>query len=367
MTITDRFIELAKLSSPSKQERLVADYILAFCKERQIAISEDAAGAAIGGNSGNLLATMPGKGARTVLFSAHMDTVVPCDKVHPVIRDGRIYSDQTTILGADDKSGIAAMLLLMEDALAHPDAYPHLKFVFSVAEETGLEGARQLDPSFLADVDAAFILDSSGQPGEIVCAAPFMASGTITVTGKEAHAGIAPEEGINAFVVAAKAVSKLQIGRIDANTTCNVGIVHGGLAANIVMPKITLEFEARSLDGAKLEQLLHQVDVVFQEECSAAKATYATTVAIDTPGYQITEQDEIAQKVVQASNTIGLPYRFKQSGGGSDTNIYAGKQVQAMTLATGMTKVHTVEESIAIEDLVKTAQWIQAIAKVYSI
>lgn len=365
MTIVERFLELVQLSSPSLHERLVADYILAFCEERKISVTEDSAAAIIGGNTGNLLVEIPGQTERTILFSAHMDTVVPCDVVTPVIKDGRIFSDQTTILGADDKSGIAAMLVLMEHAIRHPHLYPNLKFVFSVAEETGLQGARALEEAFLADVDAAFILDSSGTPGEIVCAAPFMASGSITVIGKEAHAGIAPEQGVNAFVVAAHAVAKLPIGRIDAQTTCNIGIVQGGLAANIVMPKLTLEFEARSLDKASLEMVLKQVHEVFQAECEKAGATYKSTVQIDTPGYQIQADEEIAHKVMQACEAIQLPYRFKHSGGGSDTNIYAGKQVKAMTLATGMTKVHTVEESIAIRDLELTAQLVQAIARQY--
>lgn len=363
--VVQTFIELVKIPSPSLHERAVADYIHAFCREHNIACEEDTAHQSSGGSAGNVIARIPGEGGKTILFSAHMDTVGPCDNIKPVIREGVIYSDGTTILGGDDKSGIAAMLTLMKQAKSKPSQYPNLVFVFSFGEEIGLLGARGLHTDVLHGVEAAFILDASGKPGQCVIAAPYMASGTIVVKGKEAHAGNAPELGINAFVVAAKAVSQLPSGRIDEETTCNFGTVHGGLANNIVMPSVVLGFEARSLKKEKLLRILEQAKDTFIRVCREENAALEYNIEIDTPGYQLDESSTIVQHVQQAAAQIGITATTKHSGGGSDTNIYHAKGVPALTLATGMAKVHTVEEYMEIQDLLACVKLVDVIAKTY--
>lgn len=186
-----------------------------------------------------------------VLFSAHMDTVLPCDKVTPIIENGIIKSDGTSVLGGDDKGGIAAILemisVIKENNLDHPE----IIVVFSIAEEIGLRGARAFDIEKYSP-DYSFILDSSGKPGEAIIQAPYSAKGEMKIIGKPAHAGISPENGINALTVASHAITKIKLGRIDSETTSNIGIVRGGEAVNIVMPELSIMYEARSFKGEKI-------------------------------------------------------------------------------------------------------------------
>ena len=362
--LLNTFLDLVKIPSPSGNERRVADYILNFANANGVEVYEDQSQADFG-NAGNVTAILRSEGKKRVMFSAHMDTVLPCDSIHPIIKDGVITSDGTSILGGDDKAGIAAMLELMLEMKQINDR-PEIYFVFSYGEETGLNGASSYDTSSLSNIDGAYILDSSGDVGEIIDGAPYSANGILKVIGKEAHAGIAPELGVNALVVAAAAISELQIGRLDEETTCNIGTVTGGLASNIVMPSVEMVFEARSLKLDKLENLLAHVHATFKETCSEENAHFESTVQLKTPGFVIDHNSEIALKVVEACKKIGIEPIFKTSGGASDANIYNSKGIPSLTLAVGMRDVHTVHEYIRIDDLMKTVELITAITNEYN-
>lgn len=364
--LLNTFLDLVRIPSPSKNERRVADYIINFCNANGIEVYEDQANLNYGGNTGNVVAIMRAEGKQRIMFSAHMDTVLPCDEINPVIEDGIIRTDGTSVLGGDDKSGIAAMLELMLNIKENNLEHPELLFVFSFGEENGLNGATYMDvEKTLGKIDAAFILDSSGTPGEIIYGAPYTARGTLTVVGKEAHAGIAPELGVNALCVAADAISQLEIGRIDEETTCNIGKIEGGLACNIVIPEVNMVFEARSLNHDKLDQLLGKVNQVFEKTCCEWNAQFITTVKLESPGYCIDTNSDIALKASSAAKNCDLDVRFKTTGGGSDANIYNSKGISSLVLATGMSQVHTVNEFIKIEDIEKTTAWITEIMKQY--
>ena len=260
--MVENFINMAKISSPSLKEREVADYIKKELESIGLEVIEDNAGEKTGGNSGNIIGILRAPGKKKVLLSAHMDTVLPCDKVNPIIENGIIKSDGTTVLGGDDKAGIAniieAIRVIKENNFDHPE----IIVVCSIAEEIGLLGAKNFDIEKYAP-DYSFILDSSGKPGIAIIQTPYSAKGEMKIIGKPAHAGIAPENGINALTVAAHAITKIKLGRIDSETTSNIGVVRGGEAVNIVMPEVTLHYEARSFSGEKLDSLLKETNDIF--------------------------------------------------------------------------------------------------------
>lgn len=362
--LIDTFLELVKISSPSGKEKNVADYILNQLEDIGVEAYEDDCGKVLNSTCGNIIIRIKGKSNKKVLFSAHMDTVTPCDNVNIVIEDEAIKSDGTTILGADDKAGIANILEMIRVIKENDIEHPEIIIVFSVSEETGLHGAKNIDLSHFGKIDYGYILDGGNSPGTCYNKAPYSAKGILKVIGKEAHAGSEPEKGINSLVVASEAITKLKIGRIDENTTCNMGIVEGGIATNIVMPEIKIHFEARSLYQDKLDKVLEEVDKVFTETSEKYKATFENSVKKGTLGFDISEECDTIKLFKEASENIGLEYKALPSGGGSDTNIYNMKGIESINIGIGMENVHTKEEYIKIEDLVNSTKLIVELIKV---
>lgn len=361
--LKDTFLDLVRIPSKSGNERRIADYLINYMNANGIEVMEDEAGETIHGNAGNVIAFIKGNGKKKILLSAHMDTVEPCSEIFPIVEGDIIKTDERSVLGGDDKSGIAAILELIQNLHELEMNHPDILIVFSIAEETGLHGAKAFEADKFGDIDHAFILDSSGKTGHVIYAAPFSASGDITVIGKEAHAGVAPEKGINALVVAAHAISKLQVGRIDEETTCNFGKIEGGLASNIVVPSVKMIFEARSLEKEKLENVLKETSKAFDEACKEFHATYESSVAIESTGYKIDKDAEILQAVKRACETIDVPYEATFSMGGSDANIYNKKGIESVVLATGMSNVHTVKEYIHLSDIEKLSELLLELMK----
>lgn len=354
--IVKNFIEIAKISSPSYKERNIADYILKEIKELGVKVYEDNSGEKILSNSGNIIVFLKGSKNKKVLLSAHMDTVNPCEYIVPIVENDIIKTDGNSVLGADDKAGIAAIIemikVIKEEKIDHPD----IIIVFSVAEETGLHGAKNIDLSEFGKIDYGYILDAGGEPGICYNRAPYAANGKYKIIGKAAHAGGEPQNGINAFVVAAQALNKLNIGRVDENTTCNIGVVSGGIATNIVMPSIEMKFEARSLYEDKLDILLEKTDRVFKETCSDFGAEFINEVARGkTKGYNIDESCDVIQIFKKSSERLGYNFKAMPSGGGSDTNIYNMRGIPCVNIGIGMENVHSTDEYIKIDSLVKTA------------
>lgn len=361
--LLNEFLELVRISSQTENERKLADLLTCKLQSMGLTVFEDQVNEKIGGNAGNLFAQLKGDpDLPKTVFMAHMDTVPPCATVNPVIRDGIIYTDGTSVLGGDNKSGIATILeavrCVQEQGIVHGD----VQIVFTVAEETGLKGSKNIDPKLL-DADMGFAVDSTGTPGEFVITTPGMYILHFELRGKAAHAGVMPENGVNALLAAAKAVAAAPQGRIDADTTANFGLFSGGSAINTVADYAKVIGEARSRCPQKLAAQVRAMTETF-ERISKEMGTQLT-ISMDKAlsPYLLTEQDEVYQVTAQAIAELGLVPVAKVSSGGSDANSLNEFGIPSTVLATGQMKGHTTEEYIAIEHLKQTAAIIFTIIK----
>lgn len=341
--LVDTFLDLVHIDSPSGHEEEIGKHLAARLQSLGLEVEIDA--------SGNLIGRLADGTGDGLLLSAHMDTVGSDTGMTPVIRDGVIHSDGTTILGADDKSGLAAILetlaVLQEKALPHPP----LEVVISVGEEQGLYGARHLDTGKLTS-KYGLVMDAGGPTGHIVVSAPSQDSMIFTVRGVSAHAGSEPEKGINAIRVAAEAIAAIPLGRIDAETTSNVGIIEGGSARNIVPDRVRVVGEARSRDSEKLQQVTEAMVGAFE----MAAARHGTSVDVEVTRayhtYRVPASSPILQTVTAVARDLGHEVMYRESGGGTDGNIFNAAGIPTIVLSTGMAEVHTTNEHIAIADLV---------------
>jgi tripeptide aminopeptidase len=363
--VIGELIELVQIDSVSSKEGAVAKVLVKKLEQLGFEVYIDNAGAKCGGETGNIIATLKGnRPGKTVLFSSHMDTVSPGEKIKVIIDEvnGIIKSDGTTVLGSDDKGGIAAILeairIIKENNINHAD----IQIVFSIWEEGGLLGAKYLDYSKI-NADFAFVLDGGGAPGKIIVRAPAEEGIEVKIKGRPAHAGVSPEEGISAVMVVAKAIEKMKLLRIDEETTANIGIIKGGIATNIVMPELEILAEVRSLDNSKLEeQTKHMVDTFKQAaDDFGAKIEIKTKRMYDA--FNVDENDEIVNVLKKVFISMGIEPTVISTGGGSDTNILNANGIKAVNLSVGMEKAHTLEEYIAIEDLMNSAKMVVEIIK----
>lgn len=362
--VLDEFFELVQIKCSTRQEREVGDLLTRRLKELGCTVTEDDAGEKLGGNCGNLVANLKGNipGAPTVMLAAHIDCVEPCANVKPQVTDGVITSDGTTILGADDKAGVTAILetlrVIKEQNLAHGD----LQVVFTVAEEGGVNGSKNMDKSLLK-ADFGYALDSSGRPGKIIVKAPGQNKIHVKIHGKTAHAGLAPEQGVNAIVAAGKILAKVPQGRLDDETTCNVGTIKGGRATNIVPDLVEISMESRSRNQEKLDRLTQQICSVFEEEAKNNNVKVDVVVAKSYGPYVLDENSKVVAAAAAAAKKLGIEVELTGTGGGSDANFYNNYGVPCSVLGVGMQKAHTTEEFIIEEDLYTTAAWVLQIVK----
>jgi len=360
------FMELIKITCISKQEREVGDLMIARLQELGGTVVEDVKSReALGGNCGNLVATFKGnvEKAPTIMLTAHLDCVVPCANIKPQIKDGIITSDGTTILGGDCKAGIVPILetlrVLKEDKLPHGD----IQVVFSVCEELGLAGSKNMDQSLL-HADFGFTLDSSGRPGKIIDMAPGQNKINVKVYGKTAHAGLAPEKGINAIKLAAQILTYVPQGRIDEETTCNIGLISGGRATNIVPDMVEINGECRSRNQGKMEQLTQEIVDAYKAGAEEAGAKIDIEVLSSYNPYVLSHNSTAMIVAKKAAENIGLVPDITGTGGGSDANHFNEYGISCTVLGVGMTNCHTCEECIIEEDLYKTAEWVLEMVKV---
>ncbi len=361
--VLKEFFELVQITCSTKNERQVADVLTAKLIALGFEVSEDKVGEKIGGNTGNLFAYLKGTvAAPVIMLSAHMDCVEPCANIKPQIRDGVIYSDGTTILGSDDKAGVVAILeairQIQEQKIPHGD----IQIVFTVAEEGGINGSKNMDPKDLK-ADFGYVLDSSGAPGEIIVTAPGQYKITTLVKGKTAHAGLAPETGVNAIMLASKAFADIPQGRIDEETTANVGIIKGGSATNIVPGEVTVISEARSRNAEKLEKQVKIMVEHIESSIKAAGGTCDIQVNKAYDPYVLAEDAPVVEIAKKAVASIGMEPKTKGTGGGADANFYNAYGVPSAVLGVGMSKVHTTDEFIKEADLYKNAEVVLALIK----
>ncbi|MEC0230958.1 M20/M25/M40 family metallo-hydrolase [Paenibacillus alba] len=365
--LVEEFIALVQVDSETRFEQDICVVLKEKFSRLGLHVVEDDSMAKSGHGSGNLICTLEATDSNaaipTIFFTSHMDTVAPGKGIKPQIgEDGYIRSDGTTILGSDDKAGIAAMLegiqVLKEQNIPHG----RIQFVITAGEESGLKGARAMDRSVM-EAEFGFALDSNGSIGDIATAAPGRAEIEIIFHGKSAHAGVNPEDGISAIQVASKAVSRMSLGRIDSETTANIGSFSGVGPLNVVCDKVKMEAEARSIVQHKLEAQI----AAMKQACESAAADAGTTCEFHADivyaSYMHDDSAPIVQLTSRALATLGLTARTFHSGGGSDANIFNGMGIPTVNLAVGYHEIHTTKEHIAISDLVKTAELLVALVK----
>lgn len=360
------FFELVQIDSETKHEEVIVTVLKEKMEALGFSVFEDESNEVTGHGAGNLIATLKGtlKTADPIYFTCHMDTVVPGKGIKPELReDGYIYSDGTTILGADDKAGLAALFemvrVLKESGQPHGD----IQFIITAGEESGLVGAKAMDPSHLK-AKYGYAVDSDGKVGGIVTAAPYQAKLHTTIYGKTAHAGVAPEKGVSAINIAAKSVAAMTLGRIDSETTANIGRFEGGQATNIVCDEVRILAEARSINPEKLDkQTAHMVET-FEKTAAAMGGRAETEVKLAYPGFSFGEEAEVVQTAMQAIRNIGRTPELMTSGGGSDGNVFNGAGVPTVTLSVGYEEIHTKNERMPVEELNKLTELLIEIVRI---
>jgi len=363
--LQDHFLDLIRIDSEAGDERQIADRIKEDLQDLGVSVEEDNAHQSLPSNSGNLIATVPGAAAAAspIMLCAHMDTVVPGKGVKPVLDGKVIHSDGTTILGGDDKSGIAIILEVLRTAKERGITLSDVEVVFTIMEEKGLLGAKALDAARLRS-RFGLVFDAT-EPCVLYTRAPAANHLEFTVFGQAAHAGVAPEAGLNAIQIAGEALARMKLGRIDDETTANIGLIQGGAATNIVAPEVVLKGEARSRNLQKLErQTLHMVQC-FQEAAARysmeldGRAVQARAEALVERAYEkmdLPDSAPIVRLVQQAGRNTGRVIPTKPMGGACDANVFNGKGISVANLGTGMRDIHTKNEWLDVNDMADCAR-----------
>ena len=347
--LRDLFVRLARIPSPSGDERSVADAVTAYLGGLGLTVFEDETAPATGCGAGNLLVSIAGSGPRTIAFCAHLDTVPVDGPPDVVVENGVVRTSGATVLGADDKAAVAVLLLLARDlAAAQPDT--SVELLFTVGEEIGLQGAKSFAVEELA-AESVFVFDSEGAPGTAIAAAPTMKRIDAEFRGVAAHAGIEPENGRSAVVAAAQAITAMTLGRLDDETTANVGLLEGGSAVNIVPEHCALRAEARSRDEAKLAAQTAAMVEAITTAAAAAGVDVSVDVREHYRGYAHDVGGPLLRMVGTAAAGAGLEARFIGGGGGSDSNVFNARGLPAVTLGVGFERIHSPHESIRLERL----------------
>jgi tripeptide aminopeptidase len=365
--LLEEFMELVQIDSETGHEQEISKVLKQKFTALGLRVEEDDSASRTKHGSGNLICTLEatagGAGMPKLLFTSHMDTVVPGKNIKPRLDDdGYIRSDGTTILGSDDKVGLASMMEAIRALGENGVEHGQIQFIITAGEESGLLGSRAMEAKWL-DADFGYALDSNGKIGDIAVAAPSQARVHITFIGKSAHAGVNPEDGVSAITVASKAVARMPLGRIDKETTANIGYFAGGGQTNIVTESVVLEAEARSIVQ---EKLTRQVEAMRQacETVAAemgAKAEFASEVIY--PAYMYDEQSPVVQLAMRSLRKLGKTPRTFHTGGGSDANNFNGMGLPTVNLAVGYENIHTTKEQIQAADLYDVARLVIAIVQ----
>jgi tripeptide aminopeptidase len=364
------FIQLCEIDSPSQEEgRMAARLREIFSEFGAAPPFEDDSASRTGSECGNLIFRWPGDSSKEALFFAcHLDTVEPGRGIK-VLRQGDIFTSAgDTILGSDDKAGIAALIEAWQVIQEHKLPHVPVEYIFTTCEEIGLLGAKALNPTHI-QAKMGYALDSSGF-GRVLLAAPALQRLHIQLHGQAAHAGLEPEQGINAIVVAAQALARVPCGRLDHETSVNFGTIRGGIASNIVAESVEIVGEIRSHCPKKLEQLSQEIEDIFRA-CVAdwqdpggqaqgrPRVDFQST--LDFPAMQLRREDPVIQRIASAAASIGLDLSYEQAGGGSDANVFNGYGLATAIVATGMTQVHSTSEQVHLEDMSKLTRLILAL------
>lgn len=350
--VLELFTELAAIPSPPGEERAVADVVATFLRNCALEVDEDDAGSRIGATAGNLYTRLDATAAGTPIFlCAHLDTVPPVGPIDPVVdAEGIVRNAAGTILGADDKAAVAVMLDATRRILAEGRPHAGIELLFTPKEEVGLIGAAAFDESRLL-ARHGFVYDQAAPIGDVVLGAPFSQALEVTFKGQASHAGMYPDEGRNAIVAAARAIADLRLGRVDDETTANVGVIRGGTAGNVVADSCTFQAEARSHDERKLADLVQEMLDAFSFAASLTDCSVDVESRKSYRGYRFKRDDEVVRLAADALARSGYEPKYGLSGGAADANIFNERGLQCLNLANGMVDIHTANERISVADL----------------
>ncbi len=347
LLLHDTFAALCRIESPSGRERDCAELVRRELGELGLEVVEDDAAAATGGDCGNLLARIPGRDERFILLCAHLDTVPLAAPVEPVILEGAWQNANPAILGADNKVAVAVLLLLARRLASQP-AGAGVELLFTVGEEVALAGAKEFETGVLRS-RLGYTFDSASPVGGVVVASPSHYRIAAELRGSAAHAGVAPERGRSAILAAARAITNMRLGRIDAESTANIGIISGGSATNVVPARCSVAGEARSLDGARAEQLAREIvecltDAANDPECDC---DLDVTIEREFEGYRVRPSSPELTLAFAALRDCGYEPQPTVSGGGSDANALRSRGLAVVNLANGTEQVHEAGERIS--------------------
>jgi tripeptide aminopeptidase len=349
--VVSLFTELAALSSPPGEEREVADRVTGYLRDLALEVDEDDAGAKIGSTAGNLLTRIEPTAAGVPLFlCAHLDTVPPDGPLEPVLEDGVVRNAGGTILGADNKAAVAVMLESVRQVLSEGRPHAGIELLFTPKEEVGLLGAAAFDASRLR-AQVGYVYDQAAPIGEVILGAPHARAMQVRFQGRASHSGMYPEEGRSAIAAAARAISDFRLGRVDEETTANVGVIHGGTAGNIVPEWCTFLAEARSQDEAKLADLVQEMLEAVTFAAELGECEVETELRKSYRGYRFRQDDLAVRLAADALRSSGHEPTYALSGGAADANVFNERGLQCVNLANGMANIHTPDEQISVADL----------------
>lgn len=360
--LVNTFLELIKIDSESFNEKAMQEFMAARLKELGCTVYVDNAGKKYDTNAkGNVIGVLPGTvKSKPIILSSHIDTVVPGKGIKAVVKKNRITSDGTTILGADDKAGVAIILEVLRTLKEQNEPYPPVEAVFTLTEENGMQGSKNLDYKKLKGREG-IILDNE-ELTDLLVQGPAVNTIEVRIKGLAAHAGVCPEKGISALEVAAYAMSIMKLGRIDKETVANFGVVQGGQVTNVVMDDLYLKGEARSLSDAKLAKQTAHMKACFE------KAVKRFTKKIDGkvckpevkfiatqryPAVNVPKNHPMVKVIIAAAKEQGVAMRAMASGGGCDANILSGFGFTLPNLGVGCRGCHTLKESLELDEFYK--------------
>lgn len=361
--LINTFSKLVAIDSVSKNEAKVHEYLINEIKKLGLEIIEDDSQKKTGLGGNNIIAKYSGtKKVHSLFFSSHTDTVSPGIGIEVIEKDGVLHSKGDTILAADDKAGIAIMIEAIKRIQEQKIEVGSLEFVLSPGEEIGLIGSSALDMN-LIEAKNGYVLDSGGPVGRVTIASPTLYMYDVTISGQAAHAGLEPEKGISTVSILSDALSKIKIGRLNDTTTANIGVIQGGEATNVIMDKMLVKGEVRSVDVELADKLIREMSTAFEE----AAVKYGGSVVVDykkmATGFNISDDELIMKLLSKAAENLKYEVIREVSGGGSDANVFNEKGKNVVNLSIGYEKIHTTDEYIPIKEMENAVNLVIELAK----
>ena len=365
--LSSTFISLCEIDSPARKEGRLANHLKKlFRRMGADEIIEDESASLTGSDCGNLIIRFKGRGLplQPIFFNCHMDVISPCEGVKVRFKDGLFSSRGETVLGGDDKGGLAILIEAMQTLLDNEVPFGPVEFLFTTCEEIGLLGAKAFNADLLS-AKIGYALDSTGIDVAIT-GAPAAKYVVAKISGLAAHAGLHPEQGISAIQIAAQAVGKLQLGLLDDESTANIGLISGGTATNIIPDHVELRGEVRSHSESKLQKYIEEIERTFLqvvEQCPVPEGIkQPPTLSFHTPDQypllNLHPDSSVLRRINCASSALSRHIPFIRAGGGSDANILNSYGLETAILGIGMSDVHTTHETIRLDDMVRTSELI---------